>query len=90
MSTVIERREVYGTDRWKRLRRRVLDAHKWRCASCSRPGRLEVHHRKPIKAGGARMGPQESSTALWRLPSSATFKFNRNRGRMGSAYRAAL
>ena len=57
MSTITERREVYGTERWKRLRKRVLDAFNWRCSDCGRPGRLEVHHRKPIKDGGAVWDP---------------------------------
>lgn len=33
----------------KRLRREVLDRDGWRCRDCGRPGRLEVHHVKPIR-----------------------------------------
>ena len=58
MSTATERREVYATDRWKRVRRDVLNAHGWRCANCGKAGRLQVHHIKPIKNGGAAFAPE--------------------------------
>ena len=29
---------------WSRFRRYILDRDGWRCAACSRPGRLEVSH----------------------------------------------
>ena len=29
---------------WSRLRRRILDQRGWRCARCSLPGKLELHH----------------------------------------------
>ena len=44
---------VTGTARWRVVRRQVLDAAKWRCVKCGRPGALEVHHLTPVSAGGA-------------------------------------
>ena len=29
---------------WSRFRKMILDRDGWRCAECSRPGRLEVSH----------------------------------------------
>lgn len=37
--------------RWARVRRRVLDAGRWRCAECGRYGN-EVDHVKPLHRGG--------------------------------------
>ena len=34
--------------RWKAIRQRVLDRAGFRCESCSRAGRLECDHRKPM------------------------------------------
>ena len=34
------------------MRRRVLDAANWRCASCGRPGKLEIDHIVPMERGG--------------------------------------
>ena len=34
---------------WAVVRRRVLDRDGWRCTKCGRAGRLEVHHRTPLK-----------------------------------------
>ena len=36
-----------------RFRRKVLDARGWRCEACGKAGRLELHHPKPLKNGGA-------------------------------------
>ena len=37
---------------WPRIRARaILDAGR-RCARCGRPGRLEVHHPRPLSEGG--------------------------------------
>ena len=38
--------------RWDRTRRAALDRDGWRCRKCSRPGRLEVDHIKPLRFGG--------------------------------------
>ena len=38
--------------RWRRIRRRVLDRDGWRCRSCGKAGRLEVHHVVPVEQGG--------------------------------------
>ena len=35
--------------RWRAARRVVLDRDGWRCTQCKRPGRLEVHHKRPLK-----------------------------------------
>ena len=42
----------FGSRRWARVRRLVLDAAGWRCKSCGRAGRLEVDHLTPISRGG--------------------------------------
>ena len=36
-----------------RFRRKILDARGWRCEDCGKAGRLELHHPKPLKNGGA-------------------------------------
>ena len=38
--------------RWPAARRAALDRDGWRCTACGRAGRLEVHHRTPLDAGG--------------------------------------
>lgn len=37
---------------WERRRREVLKRDGYRCRKCGRPGRLEVDHIVPLKAGG--------------------------------------
>ena len=39
-------------NRWRILRRQVLDAASWRCAQCGRYAN-EVDHRQPLHKGGA-------------------------------------
>ena len=43
-----EKRRVYGSPRWKRVRRAVLERDGWRCVKCGHGGRLEVHHIQPM------------------------------------------
>lgn len=43
-----EKRRIYGSRRWKRVRRVALDRAGWRCESCGKTGRLEVHHVEPM------------------------------------------
>ena len=43
---------IYSSRRWRRLRLSVLDRAGWRCRKCGRAGRLEVHHREPVREGG--------------------------------------
>ena len=38
---------------WKNARRAALRRAGFRCEGCGRPGRLEVHHVKPLEDGGA-------------------------------------
>ena len=38
---------------WERRRLTALDRDGWRCRKCGRAGRLEVHHRQPLKDGGS-------------------------------------
>lgn len=38
---------------WQYIRRRALELSGFRCQRCQRPGRLEVHHRTALRAGGA-------------------------------------
>ena len=49
-----EGRKVYGTRRWQRVRRYVLDRDGWRCVRCERAGRLEVHHKTRIEIDASR------------------------------------
>ena len=37
-------RPQHQTREYQRLRRAILDARGWRCESCGRAGRLELHH----------------------------------------------
>ena len=46
-------RKLYGTPRWKRLRRVILDRDGWRCQSCGKAGRLEVDHILAVHLDGA-------------------------------------
>ena len=54
MSTPKERKEIYNTPRWKRLRRLVMREAGWLCEVCQprTVGATEVHHIKPMKSGG--------------------------------------
>ena len=42
------KRRIYGSRRWRNVRRRVLARDGWRCAQCGNAGRLEVHHVQPL------------------------------------------
>ena len=42
---------LFRTRRWKALRRAVLDAANWTCATCGRYGN-EVDHVRPLQRGG--------------------------------------
>ena len=37
---------------WARIRARAIRTAGRRCARCGRPGRLEVHHPRPLSEGG--------------------------------------
>lgn len=59
MSTQRERREVYATRRWEKLRLRALNAAGWLCVQCAAVGLTKaaeiVHHKQPWQdATGAR------------------------------------
>ena len=43
---------MYRSRRWRRLRLMVLDRAGRRCQRCGGAGRLEVHHRRPVRRGG--------------------------------------
>ncbi len=43
----------FDQKRWALIRRRAFDRDGWRCRKCGRPGRLEAHHVKRVKDGGA-------------------------------------
>lgn len=47
------RRKVYSSAAWRAKRAAMRARAGFRCERCARPGRLEVHHRKPVSAGGA-------------------------------------
>ena len=62
MSSPTERREVYATSRWQKLRAQILIRDGWTCQGrCKELGRTsaggEVHHVKPIREGGAVWDP---------------------------------
>ena len=38
---------------WQELRGVVRERDSWRCRECGRAGRLEVHHKIPLKDGGS-------------------------------------
>ena len=42
---------------WAAARRGELRAAGYRCRECGRPGRLEVHHKKPLEDGGSTYAP---------------------------------
>ena len=48
MRVALNRRSVYGSRRWKRVRLFVLERDGWKCVRCNRAGRLEVHHKNPM------------------------------------------
>ena len=43
-------KRVYRDPRWEPCRRKALKRDGHRCVRCGRPGRLEVHHKKTVKA----------------------------------------
>ena len=45
-------RTVYQSAEWGKARKRVLDRDGWRCTTCGKPGRLEVHHLQQLTEGG--------------------------------------
>ena len=47
----------YSTGRWQRLRRVILNRDTYRCRVCGRHG-FEVHHKVPIRDGGAVWDPE--------------------------------
>lgn len=51
--TLRERRLLYRSTAWARVRRAVLERCRRRCEDCGAPGRLEVHHVRPLSDGGA-------------------------------------
>ena len=60
MSTPNERSKVYATSRWRAVRAEVLLRDGFMCVRCSprrqSPGRI-VHHKIPLKNGGAPFDP---------------------------------
>ena len=57
MSTPTERREIYLTPRWRRLRLAILRAAGGVCQSCGKRAADEVHHKHPIREGGETWNP---------------------------------
>lgn len=62
MSTREERREVYSTSRWQKLRAQILIRDGWTCQGlCKELGRTsaggEIHHIVPIRDGGEPFDP---------------------------------
>ena len=52
MSTPTERKEIYLTPRWRRLRNAILRAVGGVCQSCHKRAATEIHHKHPIRDGG--------------------------------------
>lgn len=76
-----ERRKLYGTARWKRLRKAAKDRDGWRCKLCGKAGRLEVHHiRSPFD--GAPMWDIENLRTLCRSCHFQTHNADRKRQRL--------
>ena len=54
MSSLRERREVYATAAWQKLRVKALKAAGWLCEACAAEGRTSaaeiVHHKQPWQA----------------------------------------
>ena len=44
--------------RWAAFRRKLLDERGWRCERCGRAGKLELHHRRHLREGGAAFDPE--------------------------------
>ena len=42
-------KRIYRDHRWEPLRRTALERAGYRCQSCGRPGRLEAHHKIPLR-----------------------------------------
>lgn len=40
---------IYRTKRWAAVRKMAKDRDDWKCTECSAVGRLEVHHKKPVR-----------------------------------------
>ena len=45
-------KRIYSTTEWKAARLVALDRDGYRCRTCGKAGRLEVHHVLPIHLGG--------------------------------------
>ena len=45
-------RPQHGMRAYRALRRRLLNERGWRCESCGRAGRLELHHVITVEDGG--------------------------------------
>ena len=58
MSTQNEKKYIYNSVKWKRLRQVILDRHGGLCAECERIGYVTeatiIHHIKPWKEGKTR------------------------------------
>ena len=61
MSTALERKTVYNTPRWRKLRARIVERDGWLCQWCAEKGLTvagaEVHHINEIQNGGAPFDP---------------------------------
>ena len=59
-----EDRALYRSPEWRALRLAALDRDGWRCRDCGKAGKLEVHHVKPVRDGGARLPPLSDVVSL--------------------------
>ena len=48
--------------RWEAVRLSVLERDGWRCTRCGKPGKLEVHHKQTLAAGGSPYDPANLET----------------------------
>ena len=60
--------------RWLRARKRALVRDGYRCTRCHRPGRLEVHHVKPLQGRRKSLRPAELADPMQELPYKRTIR----------------
>ena len=54
--------QVYRSPRWRVLRRNIFKRDGFKCVKCSRPGRLECDHIRPIAKAGDWFDPKNLRT----------------------------
>ena len=57
---------LYRSPRWQAVSRAAKEAAGWRCGECSRAGKLETHHVRPVREGGEPFPPPSGLVVLCR------------------------